>query len=185
MVCFVQIRGINEKTLKAFGHQATGDENSFNLKNAYGEVIGQLVHSPGAEQKYHKAVRGAMNLLMGEEILPQMFYGRPLVIVEGAYDMMSIIQEGVPCIAALTSSLSRRKLEKIRRYTNRLVFWFDSDSSGEQGLKDTIKSLDYMPDMIYRIFRENSYKDANDLLQGDPGKFKEVIENLKLLRKEL
>lgn len=175
------MRGISQEWLDRAGVYEDGERVYFPILNVYGHRVGSIARQSRGTKYDHHIDDRSNTYLYGEQILPNLFYGKPVVVVEGVLDCLSVLQEGIPCLAATTNHLSRRKIEKIRRYTNRVVLWFDSDSFGEHGLDKTVKALSGVEGMRYRVFRVNEAKDPNDLLQKHPEVWKKKIEELREL----
>lgn len=150
--------------------------------SVYGESVGHILYTPNSPRKYDHNIYEDFKgnaYLYNENILPSLFYGKGVVIVEGIFDCFSVLQYGLPCIAATTNSLSFGHLEKIYRYTNRVVFWHDSDDHGESGFNRTRIKMDKVGTFICTPFSNNKAKDANDLLQENPEEFQRSIEYIK------
>ena len=157
--------------------------------SVYGKRLGYLTYFVGdaaslvGRTKYKHTVEVRGTFLYNEHILPGLFYGKPVMVVEGVFDALSTIQAGIPTVAATTNELTKYRLLKLYRYTNKIQFWMDSDKAGQDGMDRTIKEIKKLKLPIqYRIFDEHRYKDANEFLQGNPEEFS---ERMKTLKKEL
>ena len=167
------------------GHRDTYDGHCFPIYSSFGEEVGLVKKEPNREVPYYTIIfqefRGD-SYFFNEKCLPSLFYGTPIVIVEGVWDCLSVIQEtGLPCIAMNTNHLRIPMARKLRRYTDKIIFWLDSDQGGEDGLKVSQKNIKIFQ-LNVRIFRSNLSKDANDILQTKQGQ--QVFTDLKKTYKE-
>jgi len=149
----------------------------FPVVDVYGQNLGETVYLRLGDPKYQHYFDVPF-LIYNEKILPSLFYGKPVVLVEGVFDALSLIQEGIPVLAIYSNTIKNGQLEKIYRYTDNLIIWPDSDQAGEDGLERSISKATKQGFKI-RVFRTNLAKDANDLLQKDKTLFKETISKLR------
>lgn len=175
-------RGISWDFLKSLGVSSVSEGILIPLYSVYFLREGQIIErSDKSLMKYNSSIPSGH--LYNEQVLPNLFYGKPIVVVEGPYDCLSLAQAGISCVAMCTNRLTKRTANKILRYTNRIVFWPDSDKMGEEGLKDNLKLLAERAKV--RVFKENTYKDANEFLQSSPEGFSKAILRLKELLEDM
>ena len=175
-------RGIKQETLDLVRAKAqVGEKKIFPIFSAYGQLIGKVVHQPKSKSlKYWKEVDERF-VGFNMQSLPKLFYGKPLVIVEGIYDCLTLIQEGVDCMAMVASKLNRTKLKQIYRYTNRLIICPDSDRTGDRSVEEMTDLMDKMEgyDWKYSICKQMVAKDINELYLTNPSAFNMFMEELK------
>ena len=77
---------------------------------------------------------------------------KTVILVEGFIDALSIVQAGFPNTAALMgTSFSESHIRSIRSVTNRVVFFMDSDASGQKALAEWILPVAVAGHMDCRI----------------------------------
>lgn len=177
------MRGISQNVLDSVGYsELIPGHHKFPRISTYGECVGHTIYTPAKERKYDHTVYEAYkgnHYLYNEEVLPTLFYGKGVILVEGIFDCLSLVQAGLPCVAALTNSLSYRHLEKLKRYTDTVIFWHDSDTHGEQGYLRTCKKADEIGGLNITAYSNNNAKDSNDLMTNNPQSFVEATNILK------
>jgi len=171
------MRGLTSETFKSVGCFQINTDYYFPIISVYGKRLGCLIHLANPKKSQGKYLtelteRGAF--LYNEQILPHLFYGQPVVLVEGLYDCLSLHQFKVPCVATTTNEATLGKLYKIWRYTDKILLWPDSDNAGEEGLEKTLKRAKKIGFKV-TIFNIRDFKDANDYLMRHPDEFKQVI----------
>lgn len=182
------IRGITLKTMKKLQIIPRQDKIIFPIFNVYRQHVGNIQQIKQGSIKYHKDFFPQYpneTYIFGEWQLPNLFYGKPVIIVEGIYDALSLYQAGIPALSINNNEMNYTKLAKVLRYTHRLIFWFDSDNHGENGLARTLARLKEFPDVIYRVIECNEEKDPNDLLVKKPKIFEEKVKEINNLMKEM
>lgn len=96
------------------------------------------------------------------------------ILVEGNLDVILSQQAGFKeTVAASGTALTAQQLKIIKRYTNNLIFAFDSDEAGFAATKKAIK-LALENDFSIKIlaFKE---KDPADIIQSDPAKWEGLV----------
>ena len=101
------------------------------------------------------------------------------IVCEGSMDVISAHQHGVKNIVApLGTSLTTEQLQSISQLTKNVLFFFDSDSAGQNAL---IRAFKIASQLGVNPYAANSlpYKDIDELLQKEPEKFHKIIKNKK------
>lgn len=181
------MRGISSELFEKVDMLEYPDRLEFPMISVYGREVGKIINRPNDSPQYYHVIDESFrnrSYLYNEQVLVSLFYGKPVVVVEGVWDCLSLMAANIPVIAATTNQLRKPHLEKIYRYTNKIILWFDSDKHGETGIKFTQKRLRKMHRMMHRIFPCNAAKDANALLVADQETFSNKIKELKTLYKE-
>ena len=77
-----------------------------------------------------------------------------IIIVEGYMDVISLAQHGITCaIATLGTATTSRHIQKLLRYTSKIVFCFDGDTAGKKAAWRALQNtLPLMRDGIQALF---------------------------------
>lgn len=133
--CGLVIRNDEGKTYDRFR-----DRILFPIFNRKGQIVGfggrvlgeglpKYLNSPESPI-YHKGtgdLYGLYHLLQHSGNIPH------ILIVEGYMDLIALVQHGVThVVATLGTATTRQHLERLFRYTKKLIFCFDGDSAGRQ-----------------------------------------------------
>lgn len=174
------MRGIKSSVLDELKVERYNDSAaSFPIFSEFGTEIGRTAYVRDNVPRYIHNFEEE-SVLFNAQILPKLFYGKPLVIVEGIFDAVSLHQEGIPVVALLTNTIKKRQFLTIRKYTNKLVFWLDSDKDGDAGYERSISKIKHLGFIQQFVkFNCNLEKDPNSLLLKDKDLFLETIEKLK------
>lgn len=107
---------------------------------------------------------------------------KPVAIVEGAIDALSVISAGMEAIA-LNGAHNKGKLyDLIVKHKAKLppiILALDNDEAGRKAQAEIKKMLDKDKIQSYSINLALKYKDPNEALQTEPQAFKGLIANLK------
>lgn len=125
--------------------------------------------------KYRYMMAGP-NRLLNDQALYEA--GRPVFIVEGALDALSIIAAGGEAVALNSTSMAKTLISQVKRNApaHPLIIAMDNDQAGEdtaQTLAEGFRGtgiLFYRPSNLY-----GGSKDANEALQRDREGFKQAI----------
>lgn len=106
---------------------------------------------------------------------------KPVAIVEGAIDALSVISAGMEAIA-LNGAQNKGKLyDLIQNHKDKLppiVLALDNDEAGRKAQKEIKDMLDKAQIASYSINLALQYKDPNEALQANPEAFKGIVSNL-------
>src|SRR5258705_394693 len=97
------IRGITNNTLSKIQAEVGELGIHFPIYSVYGQAAAEIIDMVDKSQekyRYQSILPGTY--LYNENLLPSRFYGKPIVIVEGVYDCLSLYQSGITAIAAIT-----------------------------------------------------------------------------------
>ncbi len=131
--CGLVIRNDNNKTYDRFR-----DRIMFPIFDRKGRIIGfggrvlgdgqpKYLNSPESPI-FHK---GTGDLYGLHQLLQQKGEIPYIIIVEGYMDCISLVQHGITnVVATLGTATTRQHLERLFRYTDKLIFCFDGDSAG-------------------------------------------------------
>ena len=101
------------------------------------------------------------------------------VLVEGNMDVIASQQEGFSeTVATSGTALTPQQLKIIRRYTNNLVFAFDSDAAGFSATKKAV-SLAFAEDFAVNIVPLGNSKDPADIVKDNPEAWSKKIKQAR------
>jgi replicative DNA helicase len=111
---------------------------------------------------------------------------KPIYIVEGELDALSIIEVGGEALA-LGSTDNWRKLTKlleIQKPSQPLLLALDNDADGQKKSGELAAELEKMGITFYRVDPYDSHKDANEALMADRASFAAAIERGERIEEE-
>ncbi len=98
-----------------------------------------------------------------------------VIFVEGEFDVISPYQYGIENVVAIKgSALTRDQLMLIKRYTDRITFALDADSTGEEAIKRAVEEAEPF-DFAIQIMLLDFAKDPDEAVRKDPTKFKKTV----------
>lgn len=99
------------------------------------------------------------------------------ILCEGSTDVISAHQAGIKNIVApLGTGLTNEQLESLSHLTKNVLFFFDSDSAGQQALRRAFKIANELNLTPYAASPE-PYKDIDELLQKDKNLLDSMIKD--------
>jgi DNA primase len=118
------------------------------IHNATGELVAYGGRWPGQTDKekylFPKGFKKSLELFNLHRAIAQTA-DKPLVIVEGFFDCMTLWQHGYKCVVALMgSSMSSAQEDILRRHTNRnsqVIVMLDEDDAGREGRENVANRL--------------------------------------------
>lgn len=102
---------------------------------------------------------------------------KPIFVVEGELDALSIIEVGGDAIALGTTTMARKFIETVKTATpvQPLIIALDNDEAGENTARKLIAQLQELEIHAYRINPAGQHKDANEALQLDRAGFSKAV----------
>lgn len=136
------------------------------------------------QKKYAKSKVGKIHLF-NETALQKS--DKPIFVVEGEIDALSIIDSGGQAVALGSVSNIRIMLDKLekQRPTQPIVIARDNDSAGMSGEKELVEGLKRLQIPFYSLNIAAPYKDANEAFMADKETFSAKVksaENLEWLK---
>ena len=192
-------RGISEETATRFmlGYEPSftaweRDQNGNNVKTTWAALIIPTSRSsyaarntdPNADKRNRwRKSKGGANLF---NIKALEAATKPIYIVEGELDALSIIEVGGEAVG-LGSTDNWRKLTKLletKRPAQPLIIALDNDEDGQKTSGELEAELERMGITFYRIDPYNGSKDANEALMADREAFTSAIESGERIEEE-
>ena len=130
------------------------------------------------QKKYSKSKVGAVHIFNVNALQTAQ---KPIFIVEGEIDALSIIDVGGEAIALGSTSNVRKLLETLEKQKpmQPLIIAPDNDEAGQKALKQLSDGLDSLGIEYYNINFIKPYKDANEALLADRESFSGMIEEIE------
>ena len=104
--------------------------------------------------------------------------GKPVAIVEGAIDALSVISAGMEAIA-LNGAQNKGKLydliQKNKAKLPPIILALDNDEAGRKAQKEIKDMLDKAQIATYSVNLALQYKDPNEALQANPEAFRAIV----------
>lgn len=103
---------------------------------------------------------------------------KPIFIVEGEFDALSIIDVGGEAIALGSVSMIRRFIDYVKEHrpAKPLILALDNDEAGEKACNAMQHSLDGLGLPFYRYNPAGNHKDANEALNADKEALRQAVE---------
>lgn len=111
---------------------------------------------------------------------------KPVFVVEGELDALSIIEVGGEAVALGTTTKVKSLLEllKTKKPEQPLIIALDNDEAGEKAYKELSEGLRGLSIPFYRHNPSGEYKDANEALQGNREAFRQAVEEAEHIQDE-
>ena len=150
-----------------------GDVIAFTARQNAGNEYGPKYMNSPETPIFHKSYN-----LFGQYESRQEIRKQDLVIIcEGSTDVISAHQVGIKNIVApLGTSLTSQQLESLIPLTKNVLLFFDSDSAGKAAI---VRGFELASKLEMNPFAASPspYKDIDELIQNEPSKISEVINN--------
>lgn len=130
---------------------------------------------PEAQRQYSKSKVGQVHIFNLEALDDQ---SKPVFVVEGEIDALSIIEVGGNALALGSTSNAERLLRTLenRKPKQALIIAMDNDAAGEKAAKTLAEGLEKQGLTFYRRNPCEGYKDANEALQKDRESLRAAVE---------
>jgi DNA primase len=146
-------RGVARETLELFGAGLCLSKGTFAgrfvipLHDDRGQLVGYAGRSlDGGEPEYlfpssDKGFYKSHLLFNLHRIINTVGSGVPVVVVEGFFDTMKVVQAEFPCVGLLGSWLSEEQANLLVTYFTHVILMFDGNAAGRQGAADALDRL--------------------------------------------
>lgn len=135
------------------------------------------------QRKYSKSKVGQVRIFNSRALREAQ---KPVFIVEGEIDALSIIDVGGEAVA-LGSTANRRALLTMlesQRPAQPLIIAMDNDEAGSKANRELAEGLERLKIPFYRLDIAQPYKDANEALNADRDAFTAAVEQAENIEAE-
>lgn len=138
---------------------------------------------PEEQKPYSKSKVGSIHLFNAKALQNAT---KPIFIVEGELDALSIIEVGGEAVALGTTTKVKSLLEvlKTKKPEQPLIIALDNDEAGEKAYKELSEGLRGLSILFYRLNPAGEYKDANEALQGNREALRQAVEEAEHIQDE-
>lgn len=138
---------------------------------------------PEEQKPYTKSKVGSVHIFNAKALQTAT---KPIFIVEGELDALSIIDVGGEAIALGTTTKAKSLLELLKtdKPGQPLILALDNDEPGEKAARELAEGLAALNLPFYRLNPAGDYKDANEALQRDRETFRQAIEDAEHIQDE-
>lgn len=138
---------------------------------------------PEEQKPYSKSKVGSIHLFNAKALQNA---AKPIFIVEGELDALSIIEVGGEAVALGTTTKVKSLLEilKTKKPEQPLIIALDNDEAGEKAYKELSEGLRGLSIPFYRLNPAGEYKDANEALQGNREALRQAVEEAEHIQDE-
>ena len=138
---------------------------------------------PEEQKPYTKSKVGSIHLFNAKALQNAT---KPIFIVEGELDALSIIEVGGEAVALGTTTKVKSLLEllKTKKPEQPLIIALDNDEAGEKAYRELSEGLKGLSIPFYRLNPAGEYKDANEALQGNREALRQAVEEAEHIQDE-
>ena len=138
---------------------------------------------PEEQKAYSKSKVGSIQLFNKKALQTAT---KPIFIVEGELDALSIIEVGGEAVALGTTTKSKALIEllKAQAPAQALIIALDNDEAGQRASREVIEGLQGLNIPCYSFNPCGEYKDANEALQRDREALTIAVEEAEHLQDE-
>lgn len=138
---------------------------------------------PEEQKPYSKSKVGSIHIFNSKALQTAT---KPIFIVEGELDALSIIEVGGEAVALGTTTKVKSLLEilKTTKPEHPLIISLDNDEAGEKAYKELSEGLQGLSIPYYRLNPAGEHKDANEALQSDREALKQAVEEAEHIQDE-
>ena len=138
---------------------------------------------PEEQRPYSKSKVGSVHIFNAKALQTAT---KPIFIVEGELDALSIIDVGGEAVALGTTAKVKSLLEllKTKKPEQPLIIALDNDEAGEKAYKELSEGLQGLNIPFYRLNPAGQYKDANEALQANREALRQAVEEAEHIQDE-
>lgn len=139
---------------------------------------------PEEQKPYSKSKVGSIHIFNAKALQTAT---KPIFIVEGELDALSIIEVGGEAVAlgSTTKVKSLLELLKTKKPEQPLIIALDNDEAGEKAYRELSEGLKGLDIPFYRLNPAGEYKDANEALQGNREALRQAVEEAEHIQDEV
>jgi DNA primase len=158
---YLKSRGVSSKQVREYrlgltptkvnieGHEGVylvGNRIVIPMIDEYHRVRGfclRSISTPGSKNSHHKIYTGdSKGYLYGiHNAVEHMYRTGSVLVVEGPFDLFAVQPYFPACVAMLTSNLSKKQREILKRYVKHIYFVPDNDPTGRDSKEQALKFL--------------------------------------------
>lgn len=176
---YLKFRGLSQETAARFWLGFDDHKKEFIIPVSKHYYVARRLYSTGDIPRYDNPAGASVELFNTQALYND--DARPVFIVEGAFDALSVIEGGG--LAVALNSTSNKKLlvamlEK-KRTTSTLLLSLDNDQEGKDAtaeLEAELKRIN-IPYVLTSV--SGKYKDANENMLADKKAFKETVQAIE------
>lgn len=138
---------------------------------------------PEEQKPYSKSKVGSIHIFNAKALQTAT---KPIFIVEGELDALSIIDVGGEAVALGTTTKVKSLIEllKTKKPEQPLIISLDNDEAGEKAYRELSEGLRGLNIPFYRLNPAGQYKDANEALQHDREALRQAVEEAEHIQDE-
>lgn len=138
---------------------------------------------PEEQKPYSKSKVGSIHIFNAKALQTAT---KPIFIVEGELDALSIIDVGGEAVALGTTTKVKSLIEllKTKKPEQPLIISLDNDEAGEKAYRELSEGLRGLSIPFYRLNPAGQYKDANEALQHDREALRQAVEEAEHIQDE-
>lgn len=138
---------------------------------------------PEEQKAYSKSKVGSIHLFNAKALQTAT---KPIFIVEGELDALSIIEVGGEAVALGTTTKVKSLIEllKTNKPAQPLIIALDNDEAGEKAYRELSEGLQGLSIPFYRLNPAGEYKDANEALQRNREALRQAVEEAEHIQDE-
>lgn len=171
---YLSFRGISQETATAYKLGYDTDKGLLIVPTSRHYYIARNTN-PEAESRYKNPKGANIELFNAQAIYNE--ESRPVFVVEGAFDALSIIEAGGLAVALNSTSNCNKLLKMLteQKTKNTLILCLDNDDPGEKATKKLVTGLKELN--ISHITADicGEYKDSNEALTADKKAFFDAV----------
>ena len=153
---YLKERGVTEETAQKFGvgfflgKGSMHDRIVIPIHNPKGELVayaGRAIDGSEPRYKFPAGFYKSMELYNVHRVRDEV----SVVLVEGFFDCMKVMQAGFPCVALMGSTMSDAQEELIREHFAHVVVMLDGDEAGRgaaEEIADRLRSAVYQVEVV-------------------------------------
>lgn len=138
---------------------------------------------PEEQKPYSKSKVGSIHIFNAKALQTAT---KPIFIVEGELDALSVIDVGGEAVALGTTTKVKSLIEllKTKKPEQPLIISLDNDEAGEKAYRELSEGLRGLNIPFYRLNPAGQYKDANEALQHDREALRQAVEEAEHIQDE-
>ena len=138
---------------------------------------------PEAQKQYSKSKVGSIHIFNAKAFDKAQ---KPIFIVEGELDALSIIDVGGEAVALGTTTKVKALIEqfKQKKPVQPIVIALDNDQAGQKAAQELAEGLKDLDIPFYRLNPAGEYKDANEALQKNREALRAAVEEAEHIQEE-